>query len=33
MYNTNQRKPFHSINFITAHDGFRRGPSPFLNVG
>lgn len=22
LYNSNQRKPFHSINFVTAHDGF-----------
>lgn len=22
LYQTNKRKPYHSINFITAHDGF-----------
>lgn len=22
LYNTNGRKPFHSINFVVAHDGF-----------
>ena len=22
LYQTNNRKPYHSINFITAHDGF-----------
>ena len=22
LYHTNQRKPYHSINFIIAHDGF-----------
>ena len=22
LYQTNQRKPYHSINFVIAHDGF-----------
>ncbi len=22
LYNTNKRKPYHSINFVIAHDGF-----------